>query len=63
MRVGPVSLAKPQTNEDNMSKMDKKTKAAKISEMRKIMKEYDRLGDVVLRDQMKRTIEEAKDTW
>jgi len=31
--------------------------------MRKIMKEYDRRGDVVLRDQMKRTIEEAKDTW
>ena len=63
MRVGPVSLTKPQTNEDNMSKMDKKTKAAKISEMCKIMKEYDRRGDVVLREQMKRTIEEAKDTW
>ena len=63
MRVGPVSLTEPPTNEDNMSKMDKKTKAAKISEMRKIMKEYDRRGDVVLRDQMKRTIEEAKDTW
>jgi len=46
-----------------MRKMDKKTKTAKISEMRKIMKEYDRRGDVVLRDQMKRTIEEAKDTW
>lgn len=44
-------------------KMDKKTKAAKISEMRNIMNEYDRRGDVVLRDQMKRTISEAKDTW
>lgn len=61
--VGTVIPAKPQTNEDEMSKMDKKTKAAKISEMCKIMKEYDRRGDVVLREQMKRTIEEAKDTW
>ena len=61
--VGTVSLTEPPTNEDEMSKMDKKTKTAKISEMRKIMKEYDRRGDVVLRDQMKRTIEEAKDTW
>lgn len=61
--VGTVSLKEPPTNEDEMSKMDKKTKTAKISEMRKIMKEYDRRGDVVLRDQMKRTIEEAKDTW
>ena len=46
-----------------MSKMDKKTKATKIAEMRKIMKEYDRRGDVVLRDQMKRSIAEAKDAW
>ena len=46
-----------------MSKMDKKTKAAKIAEMRKTMKEYDRRGDVVLRDQMARTIAEAQDTW
>lgn len=53
----------PTTNEDEMSKMDKKTKAAKIAEMRKTMKEYDRRGDVVLRDQMAKTIAEAKDTW
>lgn len=44
-------------------KMNKATKAAKIKEMTATMKEYDRRGDVVLRDQMKRTISEAKDTW
>ena len=43
--------------------MDKKTKTAKIRAMKATMKEYDRLGDTVLRDQMSRTIEEAKDTW
>lgn len=46
-----------------MDKMDKKTKTAKIREMKAIMKEYDRLGDTVLSDQMYRTIEEAKATW
>ena len=46
-----------------MTSMDKKTKTAKIREMKATMKEYDRLGDTVLRDQMSRTIEEAKDTW
>ena len=43
--------------------MDKKTKAAKIRDMKAIAKEYDRRGDVVLRDQMLRTIAEARDTW
>jgi hypothetical protein len=43
--------------------MDKKTKSAKISEMRRIMNEYDRRGDVVLRDQMRRAIAEAKASW
>ena len=43
--------------------MDSKTKTAKINEMKATMREYDRLGDVVLRDQMKRAIAEAKATW
>ena len=43
--------------------MDKKTKTAKIREMNAQAKEYDRRGDVVLRDQMLRNIEEAKATW
>jgi hypothetical protein len=48
------------TNEDTM---DKKTKAAKIRDMKAVAKEYDRRGDVVLRDQMLRTIAEARDAW
>lgn len=43
--------------------MKKQEKNQKINAMKKLMKEYDRRGDVVLRDQMKRTIEEAKANW
>jgi len=43
--------------------MSKKEKAEKIRFMRNQMKEFDRVGDVVRRDQMKKTIEEAKATW
>ena len=43
--------------------MNSKTKTTKINEMKATMREYDRLGDVVLRGQMKRAIAEAKATW
>jgi hypothetical protein len=43
--------------------MSKQEKAAKIKAMMAMMAEYNRRGDVVLRDQMARTIAEAKATW
>ncbi len=44
-------------------KMTRKEKREKIASMKALMAEYARRGDVVLRDQMKRTIEDAKAAW
>ena len=54
---------RPRRQKPKDDKMDSKTKTTKINEMKATMHEYDRLGDVVLRDQMKRAIAEAKATW
>ena len=43
-----------------MTKVEKK---AKLDAMKAQMAEYDRTGDVVLRDQMARSIEEAEASW
>jgi hypothetical protein len=38
-------------------------KRIKLATMRKVAREHNRVGDVVLRDQMLRSIAEAKATW
>ncbi len=43
--------------------MTRKEKKDTIAEMRKTAKEFDRRGDIVLRDQMLRAIAEALATW
>jgi hypothetical protein len=43
--------------------MTRKEKTTKIRAMIARMKDYDRRGDKVLRDQMRRTIDDAAATW
>jgi len=49
--------------EDTMIKMKTGEKREKIANMRALMRHYDRIGDVVLREQMRRSIAEANATW
>ena len=44
-------------------KMTRKEKREKIASLKRMMAEYARRGDVVLRDQMKRNIEDAQAAW
>jgi hypothetical protein len=43
-----------------MTTTERKTRLAKIKAR---IKEFDRIGDVVLRDQEKRSYQNAKDSW
>jgi hypothetical protein len=51
------------STKEAIMKMNYRTKRQKILNMIALAAEYDRRGDVVLRDQTLRTIEEAKATW